>query len=275
MISKKILNDSAGTFDLLLGPDDPPPFERVNPDGRSPLLLLCDHASNTVPQRLQSLGIDPQVLQTSHIAWDIGAACVTRGLAGRLKAPAVLAGYSRLVIDCNRQPGDPTSIPPLSDNIPIPGNRDLTDNEAELRAETLFWPYHHAITQDIAQLWRHGPPPAIIAVHSFTPVFNGLRRPWDIGLLWNHDPRIMQPLLRRLERYHSELCIGDNQPYSGRDFGFTVEHHAAAAGLPHIGLEIRQDLIADGAGCQRWVTILAGALEAILSNESLHQVENF
>jgi predicted N-formylglutamate amidohydrolase len=274
-MSNKTPNDSASTINFLLEPGDPPAFERCNPAGTAPLLLLCDHASNSVPQRLQNLGLDAQILQHSHIAWDIGAACVTRGLAGHLNAPALLAGYSRLVIDCNRQPGDPTSIPPLSDNIPIPGNQNLGDNAAALRAETLFWPYHHAVTQDIAQLWRHGPPPAIIAVHSFTPVFNGLRRPWDIGLLWNHDPRIMQPLRRWLEHYHSDLCIGDNQPYSGRDFGFTVEHHAAAAGLPHIGLEIRQDLIADSAGCQRWVAILGAALEAVLSNESLHRVENY
>lgn len=270
-----MLNDNVTASSFLLEPGDPPPFERVNPHGHSPLLLLCDHASNAVPRRLHNLGLDPQTLRSSHIAWDIGAACVTRGLAKRLNAPALLAGYSRLVIDCNRQPGHPTSIPPASDQIPIPANQDLSDTEAALRAETFFWPYHHAITQDIAGLWRHGPPPAIISVHSFTPVFNGLRRPWEIGLLWNHDPRILQPLRRWLEQYHSDLCIGDNQPYSGRDFGFTVEHHAAAAGLPHIGLEIRQDLINDAAGCERWVAVLAPALEAILSNESLHRIENY
>jgi predicted N-formylglutamate amidohydrolase len=274
-MTQNMSNDTETALEFLLGPDDPAPFELINGASRKPVLLLCDHASNAVPQRLNNLGLDDEILHNGHIAWDIGTATITRALAERLDVPAVLAGYSRLVIDCNRLPGDPTSIPPISDDIPIPGNQNLSDNEAELRLETLFWPYHHAITHHIAQLWRHGPAPAIISIHSFTRMFNGLRRPWDIGVLWNHDPRMVTPLIMWLENYHNELCIGDNQPYSGREVGFTLDHHAAAAGLPHVALELRQDLISDEAGCRLWTDILAQALEAVLSNESLHRVEHY
>ena len=258
----------------LLGPRDDAPFEVFNPDGRSPVLLVCDHASNHIPEGYDNLGLAAETLAENHIAWDIGAASVTRGLAHMFGSPAVLSCYSRLLIDCNRQPGAPDSIPAVSDNIAVLGNQNISDREAERRLETFFWPYHHAITNTLAQLWRHGPAPAVIAVHSFTPVFNGLRRPWDIGVLWNHDPRIARPLLHWLREHH-DFCVGDNEPYSGRDVGFTLDHHAGAAGLPHICLEIRQDLIADEAGCKRWTAIVGEALEAVLSNASLHNVEHY
>lgn len=261
----------------LLSPDDPPAFQHFNRAGRAPLLLLCDHAGNAVPRRLNRLGVTAKLLRDSHTAWDIGAGAVTRALAERLDAPALLGCYSRLVIDLNRPIGDPTSIPEVSDGIVIPGNQNLSDAAAERRAAELFWPYHQAISNTIAQEWRHGPAPVVVVVHSFTPQFGGQYRPWQLGILWNHDPRLSAPLLDWLRRHHPELCLGDNQPYSGREIGFTLDQHAAAAGLAHVALELRQDLIADAAGQARWAELIGTALAAVLAaaGPELHSVQHY
>jgi len=260
---------------VLLSPDDPAPFTVVNPEGQAPAVLVCDHASNTIPTRLNTLGLSAAEL-ARHIAWDIGAAQVTRLLAARLNAPAILCGYSRLVIDGNRPPGDPTSIAEVSDGTFIPGNRDLDDAEAEARLNEVFWPYHHAITQAMAYRWRHGhgQAPVLIAIHSFTPIMNGFHRPWHIGVLWNRDPRLAEPLLTRFRAY-PELCVGDNEPYSGRDVGFTMDTHGGAAGLPHVEVEIRQDLLADEVGCACWAEIVGDALAAVLRDRSLYAVQHY
>lgn len=255
----------------ILGADDPQPVTVLDAVGEVSVLLICDHASNRVPRRLRDLGLSADVLDR-HIAWDVGAAALTRELAGRLGAPAVLAGYSRLVIDCNRQPGDPTSIPETSDDVGIPGNAGLSDGAAEARADEVFWPYHHAITRELARLWRHERPPILIAVHSFTPVMNGRPRPWQVGVLWNRDPRLAVPLLARLRR-HPDLCVGDNEPYSGRELGYTIDTHAAAAGLPHVSIEVRQDLIAADEGVATWGALLGDALAPLLADPSLHRAE--
>ncbi|HOB61178.1 MAG TPA: N-formylglutamate amidohydrolase [Candidatus Competibacteraceae bacterium] len=258
----------------LLGPGDPPAFTVFNAAGRAPLVLVCDHASNRVPATLGQLGLGPAEL-SQHIAWDIGAAYVTRWLAERLDAPAVLAGFSRLVIDCNRAPGDPDSIVEVSDGVGVPGNRALDDLQAEARLDAVFWPYHHAVTQALSHRWRHGQEaPALIAIHSFTPVMNGFARPWHIGVLWNRDPRLAEPLLARL-RIQGDLCVGDNQPYSGRETGFTMDAHGGAAGLPHVEIEIRQDLLADEDGCLCWAKVVGKALEAVLADSSLYRVAHY
>jgi predicted N-formylglutamate amidohydrolase len=259
----------------LLHCDDPPPFTVVNPNGRAPVVLACDHASNAIPARLNGLGLGTHEL-SQHIAWDIGAARVARILAARLDAPAVLAGYSRLVIDCNRPPGHPTSIAEVSDGIFIPGNRDLGDLEAEIRLNEVFWPYHHAITQALAHRWRHGHghAPVLIAIHSFTPVMQGFRRPWHLGVLWNRDPRLAASLLMRFGA-HSEWCVGDNQPYSGREVGFTMDTHGGAAGLSHVEVEIRQDLLADDEGCAQWADRMGDVLEIVLQDKILYEVQHY
>lgn len=259
----------------LLCSEDPPPFTVINPNSQASVVLICDHASNAIPLRLHQLGLGPVEL-SQHIAWDIGAAHVTRLLAARLDAPAVLAGYSRLVIDCNRPPGDPASIVERSDGVFIPGNQNLSDAEADSRLDAVFWPYHHAITQMLAHRWRHGHghAPALIAIHSFTPTLNGFQRPWHLGVLWNRDPRLAEPLLAQL-RADPMLCIGDNQPYSGREVGFTMDTHGGTAGLPHVEVEIRQDLIADKSGCLHWATVVGDALEAVLQDESLYSVRHY
>ncbi|MCP5195968.1 MAG: N-formylglutamate amidohydrolase [Gammaproteobacteria bacterium] len=254
---------------------DPPPFTIINPDGQAPVVLVCDHASNAIPVRLNRLGLGSQEL-SQHIAWDIGAAQVAQWLAARLDAPAVLAGYSRLVIDCNRPPGDPTSIAEVSDGIFVPGNHDLGDLEAEMRLNEVFWPYHHAITQVMAHRWRHGhgQAPALIAIHSFTPVMSGFRRPWQLGVLWNRDSRLAEPLLTRL-RADPELCVGDNEPYSGREVGFTMDTHGGAAGLSHVEIEIRQDLLIDDAGRAYWAARIGDELEAVLQDKELYKIEHY
>jgi predicted N-formylglutamate amidohydrolase len=257
----------------LIGPDDPPPFTLHNPDLVRPILLVCDHASRAVPRALGSLGLDDDALNR-HIAWDIGAAELTRRLADRLGAPAVLAEYSRLVIDLNRQPGDPESIVTASDGIRIPGNVGLSTAEQEARAETFHWPYHHAVDRAFARLRRAGPEPLFFSVHTFTPSLRGEDRQWDLGVLWSRDPRIAVPLIEIL-RETEGLHVGDNEPYSGKDIAYTLNLHAGAAGLAHCAIEVRQDHCERDAGIDRFADLLAAALERILAMPNVHRVEQF
>jgi predicted N-formylglutamate amidohydrolase len=250
---------------------DPPPFERLAGAEDARVLLVCDHASPVIPQRYQCLGLC-DTSRFAHVAWDIGAAEVTRRLARRLDCPAVLAGVSRLVIDCNRQPGDPTSIPATSGGFPVPGNQALTDSEADDRAEKWFWPYHHEIGTVLGHLWRHGLPPAMISIHSFTPLWHGQERPWHVGVLSNRDLRMAGPVLRALKARPENFVVGDNEPYSGREINYTLDTHAGAAGLPHVSFEIRQDLISDEDGAARWAAILAEVLIPVLAEPELHRV---
>jgi predicted N-formylglutamate amidohydrolase len=257
----------------LLQPHEPAPFTLVNAEATTPLLLVCDHASNAIPQALGRLGLQPADLER-HIAYDIGAAALTRLLAGHLDATAVLAGYSRLVIDCNRQPGDPHSILAKSDGTPIPGNANLSDEAQAARAEAVHWPYHHAIDQTFARLRRLGREPLFFSIHTFTPSLGGEDRRWDAGVLWNRDPRLAVPLLRVL-REGRDLLIGDNEPYSGREIAYTLNLHAGAAGLPHAAIEVRQDHCEDVSDLARWAARLAAALKGILAMPHIHRVEFF
>lgn len=257
----------------LIGPEDPPPFEVVNPHGTAPILLVCDHASLVIPAAMDNLGLDGQAL-SRHIAYDIGAAELTRRLAARLNAPAVLAGYSRLMIDCNRQPGDPQSIPEVSDSIRIPGNIGLGEEQQTSRAESFHWPYHHAIGNVLARLRRTGPEPLFFSIHTFTPTLAGEDRRWDLGVLWNRDPRIAVPLIHIL-REHAHLEVGDNEPYSGKEIAYTINLHAGSAGLPNAAVEIRQDHCQTTHELERWVEILGTALERLSTMDNLHQVEQF
>ncbi len=250
----------------LVGPDDPPPFELVNAGGRAPAVLHCDHASSAVPAALGNLGLDEPLLKR-HIGWDIGAADVTRRLAALIDAPAILSGYSRLVIDCNRPPGSPSSIAAMSDGIAVPGNREVGADAARARADACFWPYHGAISETIAGVdERHGRSPAVIAVHSFAPVLDGVERPWHVGILWHRDGRIAKPLIAALAA-DPEIVVGDNQPYSGRaPIPFSIPTHAEARGLPHVTVEIRHDLIDTHHGAETWADRLAAALRAVLAD---------
>ncbi|MFQ5984510.1 MAG: N-formylglutamate amidohydrolase [Alphaproteobacteria bacterium] len=257
----------------LIGDDDPPPFELGNPEGNAQLLLLCDHASPAVPGVMGGLGLDEAVLG-GHIGWDIGAGDVTRELGRLLDAPAVLSGYSRLVIDCNRRLGGPQSILAVSDGVPVPGNQAVGAAEAAARAEAFFRPYHDAVAQRIDAFLARGVVPAVVAVHSFTPVMKGVERPWHLGVLWDRDPRLARPLLAELRR-DPTISVGDNQPYSaGEPEGYSMKVHGTGRGLPHVQIEVRQDLIDTRQGAVAWARRLAPVLGRVLAERSIYRVEH-
>ncbi|MBV9550024.1 MAG: N-formylglutamate amidohydrolase [Alphaproteobacteria bacterium] len=211
-------------------------IEAANPG--STLLLLCDHASAALPERYGRLGLDPALFET-HIAYDIGAADVTRALAARFGAAAVLGRWSRLLIDLNRGEDDPTLVMKLSDGSIIPGNREVGPQEVARRIRDFHAPYHSAIT---AELDRIGPKAAIISIHSFTPSWRGKPRPWEVGVLWDKDRRLAGPLMTRLAQH--AFVWGDNEPYSGALENDCLNRHGTRRGVPHVLVEIRQDLIA-------------------------------
>jgi predicted N-formylglutamate amidohydrolase len=256
-------------FDRLLLPEDPPPCTLVNADGGAPLVLFCDHGGRAFPAALERLGLSPRELD-QHIAWDIGIAGLGRILAAGLDAPLLLANYSRLVIDCNRRLADPTSIAQESDRTRIPGNCHMTEAERKAREREIFTPYHQALDQLILRQRDRVGALAILSLHSFTPSMNGFQRPWHIGILWNRDGRLPVPLMRRLAEV-PDLCVGDNEPYSGRDeHGYSIRAHAEDLGLPHALIEIRQDLIADSLGQEQWAKVLRGAIVLALGDAGLN-----
>ncbi len=259
--------DFGGTgenLENLLSAGDPPPVTVVRADAAGPAVLTCDHASNAVPRSLDGLGLPPAALQ-GHIAWDEGVAEVARLMAGRLDAACVMAGYSRLVIDCNRVPDHETSIAAESDGTAVPGNLDLGEHERALRRSAVFDPYHRAVAAALDAVRARGQRPVLIAVHSFTPVMDGRARPWHIAVLWAQDPRLPVPLIAAL-RARGDLVVGDNVPYSGRDqYGYTMDAHAGRTDIPHALIEIRTDQIADRQGIARYAGILSEALEPVLA----------
>ena len=256
----------------LIGPNDPPPVTVRNEQGSACLLLTGDHVSNSIPQAMANLGLDEQVLR-QHVAYDIGTRKLIHHLSQQLDAPAVLAGYSRLIVDLNRSLADPTLIPEQSDAILIPGNQGLTRQEKTSRVHTFYLPYRAAIDSLIQRFRQHDRVPAFISIHSFTPEMSGKTRPWHIGLMWDKDPRLPLPLLRKLRAHPDGLNIGDNLPYSGKhQADYTIDHHAEANGLPHVAIEIRQDLIATEEGAGRLGRILGDSLLDILADRTLYQV---
>jgi predicted N-formylglutamate amidohydrolase len=251
---------------------DAAPYEVLNADGAAPILLVCDHAANALPAHYNMLGLEPDLL-SRHIAWDIGAADLTRRLSASLDAPAVLSCYSRLLIDCNRLPGHVTSIPEVSDHIPIPGNVDLSVAEAEVRQARYFEPFHDAVDRLLAGFARRRIVPAYVAIHSFTPVMNGIERPWHVGILWNRDPRLALPLIDALRAF-PDLTVGDNQPYSGRDpEGYSIHVHGGDRGVPNVLIEVRQDLIDTHHGAEAWSARLAHVIGGVVRDGAPYRIE--
>jgi predicted N-formylglutamate amidohydrolase len=258
--------------DMVPGTEEPPVVTVINEQACNGLLLAGDHVSNAIPRAMHNLGLEQRALQ-HHIAYDIGTLDLIRHLSSRLNAPAVLAGYSRLVIDLNRNPKDPTLIPETSDGMPIPGNQGLDENTREHRLRIFYDPYRHAIDRMLRLLESGGRAPALISIHSFTPHMMGVKRPWHIGLMWDKDPRIPVPLLAGLRAHPQGLVVGDNQPYSGKlAADYTIDHHAEAAGFPHVSIEIRQDTIDTSEGVLRWADILEEVLSDILDDPKLYCV---
>ena len=254
----------------LLGPSDPPPFEFVDRRDTARCIVVADHAGNAVPASLQGLGLAQGVFN-EHIAVDIGSRATAVLFAQRLGASLVMGNYSRLVVDLNRDLDDPTAFIPESDGVAIPGNRDLGVDEKRQRSAAIFQPYHDAIDNLIDDFLLKGTVPVMISVHSFTPVLGNRRRPWHIGVLWDKDPRIALPLLEKL-RQDRDLVVGDNEPYSGHHHAdYTVDNHAEGRGLANVSIEIRQDLLHDKAGFERWTALLVNALTEILADETLYK----
>lgn len=247
-----------------------PAVELVAGSPDAPALFICDHASNALPQGYGSLGLPPEQF-ARHIAWDIGAADVTRALAAHFKAPAVLSRTSRLLIDPNRGADDPTLVMRISDGALIPGNAHIDDAEIERRTEAYWRPYREAIAARLDTM-TGARAPTIVSIHSFTPIWRGTPRPWQIGLLWDGDARVAQPLLAELEK-QPDLTIGDNEPYDGALIGDTLYDLGTSRGLAHILIEVRQDLIATREGAHAWAQRIAQALAPVLQRDDVHRVE--
>jgi predicted N-formylglutamate amidohydrolase len=250
-----VLNHTGDTS-LLLGPEDVPPVREYNDSGHSPFLLTCDHYGRLIPDVLDDLGLSESEL-TRHIAWDIGIAGVAEMLSKHLDAHLIVQRYSRLVIDCNRPPNVASSIPLISEATTVPGNEGMTREAAELRRAQIFDPYHRRIDEIIDQRRQRNMPTILVSLHSFTPVYAGIARPWHIGTLYQRD-KVLPPLLLQLLRAEPDLVVGDNEPYAVSDeTDYTIPVHAEARGLMNTGIEIRQDLISDQAGEKAWADRLA------------------
>ena len=252
--------DAAGASAL----EETPPFELLEGAVDRGLVLLCDHASNHLPAKYGSLGL-PNAEFERHIAYDIGAAQVTRQMSALLGVPAIMSNFSRLLIDPNRGSDDPTLIMQLSDGAIIPGNANITDRERAQRIEGYYRPYHDAIGQLLDACIKSDRPPAIVSLHSFTQEWHGSLRPWEAALLWDKDARLVKPMLECL-RKETDFSIGDNEPYSGNLQGDTMFRHGTSRGLANVLVEIRQDQIRDDAGQQEWAGRLSDILTRILGD---------
>lgn len=241
-------------------------FARVSGDLTRGIILIADHARNTLPEDYGSLGLAPEQFER-HIAYDIGVEAVTRGLAKALNCPALMACFSRLLIDPNRGADDPTLIMRVSDGAIIPGNALVDDRERERRLARFHRPYHGAITAEIDAARAQGIDPLLVSIHSFTPHWKGIPRPWHAGVLWDEDDRFAAYLLKAL-RAKGDLHVGDNEPYSGTLEGDTLYTHGTRRGLRHGLIEIRQDLIARQSGVDEWISRLAPILEAFMKGGS-------
>lgn len=235
--------------------------------GLSPVFLVCDHASNHVPVEYGSLGL-PAAEFERHIAWDPGAAPLVEALAARLNAPAILSCFSRLVIDPNRGTDDPTLVMRLSDGTIIPGNRDVTEAEIANRIARFHDPYHRALEGAIEASLAMGIAPALISIHTFTPLWRGQTRPWHAGVLWDRDERLARIFLKGLS-LEPGLVVGDNEPYRGSITNDCMYRHGTSRGLAHVLIEVRNDLLATAEGVSAWCDRIGGILEEALADSAV------
>jgi len=253
--------DSTITSPRLLAAHEPGPVFAQRLGERSPFLLLGDHAGRAIPARLEGLGLPPAELDR-HIAWDIGVQNLGLALSEALGAPFIAQRYSRLVIDCNRDPSRPDAIPAISDGTTIAGNQQLKAADRGARISEIFDPYHAAVAAELDHRAATGQSTVVIALHSFTPVFAGFARPWLYGVLHMHDSALSHTLLAALREAESEAVVGDNEPYSMDMTDYTVPFHARRRALDYAELEVRQDLIADEAGVAAVARLIGGLLKA-------------
>jgi predicted N-formylglutamate amidohydrolase len=246
----------------LLSSHDPPTFRVIDGRETSPYLIVCDHAGRAIPAVLGSLGLPEHELER-HIAWDIGVAGLGERLASELDAWLILQEYSRLVIDCNRPLTSPDSIVQQSEHTVVPGNLAISPEQAQVRAHCIFEPYHARIRRELSERGARGAATILIFLHSFTPEFKSVKRAWHAGVLYNRDTRLAEPLLRAL-RAEPELLVGDNEPYAASEVtDYGLVEHGERRGLPHVELEVRQDLLATADGQQLWAARLARLLRGI------------
>lgn len=245
----------------LLGAGEPPPVLEIGRERRSEFVITVDHASARIPRRLADLGL-PAAELGRHIAWDIGALAVAQRVAAELDAPLLATNYSRLVIDCNRDPRVASSIPTIGELTEIPGNIGLSAEEVAARRREIFQPYHDRLRELLDARAARGQPTILVAQHSMTEVFKGTRRTMHAAVLYNRDRRFAGLVLESL-RGEAGLTVGENEPYFVSDeTDYTIPRHAEARGLPHVEIEIRQDLIGDAAGQGEWAVRITRALRA-------------
>ena len=249
------------------------PVSIINSDGCSPIVLMCDHASPAIPTQYEALGLPPEIFD-QHIAYDIGARDMTLELVERLDASAIVANFSRLLIDPNRERGQSGFVPEVSDGTIIPGNIGLSQAEIGERHRTYHEPFHDAVTLQLGKVQRSGLTPIVVGVHSFTPIMQGAGRPWQVGLLWNRDPRLAVRMLDWLRR-DPHLTVGDNEPYSGRVLGHSMDLHGGSNGFANVVLEVRQDLIATPDHARQWGKLVADALQEITQDRELFGIAHY
>jgi len=250
------------------------PFQIVEGDRKSGLVLVGDHAGRALPDEYGDLGLPPREFDR-HIAYDIGVEGLTRRLAELTGAPAVMATFSRLLIDPNRGDDDPTLIRQLYDGTVVPANYPMSEAERERRLDLFYRPYHDALGSMIASVHAEtGTAPFVFSLHSFTPAMQGRQRPWHAGVLWDSDPRAPLPLIEMLAR-DPALVVGDNEPYDGALRGDTMYKHCIVNGFAHALLEVRQDLIGDVAGVESWAQKLAPMIVALNGLPGMHEVQQF
>lgn len=227
------------------------------------IFLIADHASRDIPEEYNLLGIEDPALLRRHVAWDIGIEDVTKRMSEKLGATAIYSTFSRLLIDANRYPDDPASTPEVSDGVHVPANVGLDDKERKKRVQTYFEPYHGKISEIITEKQKLHETLLVFSMHSFTPVMNDYERPWHVGVLWDRDERLAVPMLDILGK-NPTLVVGDNEPYSAREpFGYTMNEHGTKLDIPHVVVEIRQDLIDTHHGAEQWANLMADVVRQI------------
>ena len=268
---RKIPPQKKQRLSAVLAPDEPKPVRVENPQGRGLGLIICDHAGNRVPRALKDMGLEKATLK-KHIAWDIGAEDISRHMSKALDMPAVLAVYSRLVADMNRAPDYHECMAEVSDRIKIPANAALSKEAKELRLKEVHRPYQNRIGKLVEGFVKKGRTPVLVAVHSFTPEMDGVRRPWHISILWNKEEKIAKQVVRALRRNHPDLLVGENEPYSLLDerfAGSTICRHAEERNLPYVFVEFRQDLVDTREKAVRWADIFLQALQPVLEGQEI------
>ncbi len=232
------------------------PFIVTQEKSSSPVLLVADHASRHIPEEYDALGIEDPALLRRHVAWDIGIEDVTRRMSEKLEATAIYATFSRLLVDANRYPNDAASMPVMSDGVHVPANENISETDRKERLDRFFHPYHRKLEALVKAKTKTHPLPLVLSMHSFTPVMNDFERPWHVGVLWDRDERLAVPMLEIL-RKNPTLVVGDNEPYSAREpFGYTMNEHGTKLDIPHVVIEIRQDLIDTHHGAEQWANLM-------------------